>query len=105
MTLHLVFNTQPHVDVAGSVALGREPIAIGGRRPITVHSPARMLSRTHLLVDVDENGRILVTDHGSGNGTETTTNPPRTFTAHTAYVVEPGTTLLLGDVTCRIDTV
>ena len=53
----------------------------------------------------DEHGRILVTDHGSGNGTESQTNPPRLFEAHVPYVLAPGTTLRLGDVICRIDLV
>ena len=64
-TLRLTFSSQSPVDVAENVALGRNPEAVGGRRPIQVRSPQRMLSRTHVLVDVDEHGRILVTDHGS----------------------------------------
>ena len=47
----------------------------------------------------------FVTDHGSGNGTESQTNPPRLFEAHVPYVLAPGTTLRLGDVICRIDLV
>lgn len=104
-TLRLTFSSQGAVDVAENVALGRNPEAVGGRRPIQVRSPQRMLSRTHVLVDIDEHGRILVTDHGSGNGTESQTNPPRLFEAHVPYVLAPGTTLRLGDVTCRIDLV
>ncbi len=104
-TLRLTFSSQSPVDVAENVALGRNPEAVGGRRPIQVRSPQRMLSRTHVLVDVDEHGRILVTDHGSGNGTESQTNPPRLFEAHVPYVLAPGTTLRLGDVICRIDLV
>lgn len=103
-TLRLTFSSQPPVDVTQNVAIGRNPLGLDGRLALTVHSPHRMLSRTHLLVDVDEHGRILATDHGSGNGTEAQTDPPRLFEPHVAYIVEPGTTLLLGDVTCRIDT-
>ena len=98
-TLGLVF-----LAVTGAEALYAD-MGHFGRRPIQVRSPQRMLSRTHVLVDVDEHGRILVTDHGSGNGTESQTNPPRLFEAHVPYVLAPGTTLRLGDVICRIDLV
>lgn len=97
-TLHLAFSTQPAVTVAGGVALGRNPAPIGGRRPIRVASPKRMLSRTHALIDVDDGGRIVVTDHHSGNGTEAQTQPPTRLTPGTPYVVHDGATLLLGDV-------
>ena len=61
-----------------------------------------MLSRTHALVDIDERGQIIVTDHHSGNGIEAQTNPPIRFERDIAYVVHPGTTLLLGDVACTL---
>lgn len=54
---------------------------------------------------INGTGRILVTDHGSGNGTESQTNPPRLFEAHVPYVLAAGTTLRLGDVICRVDLV
>ncbi len=96
--LRLAFSTQPDVEVTEGVALGRNPEPIGGRRPIPVASPDRMLSRTHVLIDVDDAGRIVVTDHHSGNGTEAQTQPPTRLTPDTPYVVHDGTTLLLGDV-------
>ncbi|MFS0703237.1 FHA domain-containing protein [Cellulomonas sp. 179-A 9B4 NHS] len=85
------------------MAIGRNPAPVDGRRPIAVTSPGRLLSRTHVLVDVDEHGRVLVTDYNSGNGTEAQTDPPRQFEPNVAYVVESGTTLLLGDVTCAVE--
>ncbi len=96
--LRLTFSTQPSVDVTEGVALGRNPEPVGGRRPIPVTSPDRMLSRTHVLIDVDDTGRIVVTDQHSGNGTEAQTQPPTRLTPGTPYVVHDGTTLLLGDV-------
>ena len=96
--LRLMFSTQPDVEVTEGVALGRNPEPVGGRRPIPVASPERMLSRTHVLIDVDDAGRIVVTDQHSGNGTETQTQPPTRLTPGTPYVVHDGTTLLLGDV-------
>lgn len=96
--LRLTFSTQPDVEVTEGVALGRNPEPVGGRRPIPVASPDRMLSRTHVLIDVDDAGRIVVTDQHSGNGTEAQTQPPTRLTPGTPYVVHDGTTLLLGDV-------
>lgn len=66
-------------------------------------SPARMLSRTHAHIDVDDTGLITVTDHHSGNGTETQTDPPVRLDPGLPYVIEPGTTLVMGDVLCTID--
>lgn len=101
--LRLRFSTQPDVEVTEGVALGRNPEAVGGRRPIQVASPERMLSRTHVLIDVDDAGRIVVTDHHSGNGTEAQTQPPALLSPGTPHVVQPGTTLMLGDVAVRVD--
>lgn len=96
--LHLTFSTQPPIEATENVALGRNPEPIGGRRPIQVASPDRMLSRTHVLIDVDDAGRIVVTDHHSGNGTEAQTQPPMRLAPGTPYVIHEGTTLLMGDV-------
>jgi hypothetical protein len=60
------------------------------------------MSRTHAFVDVDPEGRIVVTDNNSGNGVEAQTDPPVRFEPGVPYVVEPGTTLLLGDVSCTV---
>jgi len=62
-----------------------------------------MLSRTHLSIDVDAEGRIIVTDQDSGNGTEAQTDPPTKLGAGIPYVVHEGTTLLLGDVDVLIE--
>lgn len=101
--LRLVFSSQPAVEAAAGVAIGRNPQPVGGRQPVRVASPKRMLSRTHALIDVDETGRIVVTDHHSGNGVEAQTEPPTLLTPGAPYVVAPGTTLLMGDVAVTIN--
>jgi len=104
-TLRLTFDTQRTVDLDENAAIGRNPSPVDGRRPVQVVSPERMLSRTHALVDVDDEGRIVVTDHFSGNGIEAQTNPPVQLEPGTPYVIESGTTLIMGDVTCTVETV
>lgn len=103
--LSLRFSTQPTLRSAQGLALGRNPEPVGGRLAVRVASPERMLSRTHVLVDLDDAGRIVVTDQFSGNGTEAQTQPPTRLTPGTPYVVSPGTTLLLGDVAVQVDVV
>lgn len=100
--VRLTFSDQEPVTITTGAALGRHPEPVDGRQPIKVVSPRRMLSRTHALVDIDEHGQIVVTDHHSGNGIEAQTEPPFRFEPDVAYVVQPGTTLLLGDVACTL---
>jgi hypothetical protein len=104
-TLRLTFNTTDPVELNRNAAIGRRPEAVDGRQPVGVPSPERRLSRTHALVDVDEEGRIVVTDHHSGNGIEVEVDPPTIFSPDVPYVIEPGTTLIMGDVVCTIDIV
>lgn len=101
-TLRLSFNTQRSVDVDQNAAIGRNPSPIDGRQTVSVLSPERRVSRTHALVDVDDAGHIVVTDHHSGNGIETQTDPPVRLDPGVPYVIEPGTTLVMGDVVCTI---
>jgi len=101
-TLHLTFNTQHAVDVAAGIAIGRTPKPIDGREPLTVESPGRMLSRTHATIDVDDAGRIVVTDLDSGNGVELQSAPPRWLTPGEPTVIPDGATILLGDVYCTV---
>lgn len=100
--LLLKFATRSPVQTEGGVAIGRNPESVDGRHPVSVDSPARMLSRTHALIDLDEAGRIIVTDYHSGNGVETQTQPPARLDPGTPYVVHAGTTLLLGDVAVEV---
>ncbi|MFC5931520.1 FHA domain-containing protein [Cryobacterium melibiosiphilum] len=108
-TLRLHFNTQETVDVTGNAAIGRNPSSIDGRHPVSVASPGRMLSRTHArthaLLDLDEAGHIVVTDHHSGNGVETLTDPPMWLIPFQPYVIQSGTTLRMGDVECTPEVV
>ncbi|PPG28572.1 hypothetical protein C5E10_13310 [Pseudoclavibacter sp. RFBG4] len=101
--LQLTLNGHAPIVVKGYAAIGRDPEPVNGRTPIRVHSPEQLVSRTHLFVDVDEAGRIIVTDNSSGNGTEAQTEPPMELAAGTPYALHSGTTLHLGDATCRID--
>lgn len=101
--LHLTFSSQPPITVAGRVILGRRPAALNGWTGVAVVSPEQMVSRTHLLVDVDPAGHLLITDHHSGNGTSVLTTPPIDLRAGVPYAIAPGTTIQLGDVSCTID--
>lgn len=103
--LSLSFSSQPAVEVDGGVALGRKPEPVGGRTAIQVASPGRMLSRTHVLLDLEADGRIFVTDQHSGNGTRTDSEPPVQLEPGVPLEVPPGTRLVLGDVTVDISLV
>ena len=97
--LRITFDSgQEPVSLTANAALGRRPEPVDGRVPVTIDSPERKVSRTHLLVDVDDEGRILVTDHQSANGVEAQSYPPIVFDPGTPYVIQPGTSLLVGDV-------
>lgn len=100
--VRITFSSQAPVIITADAALGRNPAPVDGRQAVRVASPGRMLSRTHALVDVDDAGRIVVTDHHSGNGVEAQTEPPTLLTPGKPYVVAPGTTLLMGDVAVTI---
>ncbi len=102
--LRLIFSTQAPVTVRQGAALGRAPLAIGGRLQVPVASPEHQMSLTHALVDLDD-GRIFVTDHDSTNGTTLQTFPPRELPPGQACEVPPGTTLVLGEVLCTLETV
>jgi len=84
------------------VTIGRQPTAEGGRRPIPVPSPGRMLSRTHAAIDLDEDGQIVITDLHAGNGVELQQQPPRLIAPGEPTVVPEGTTVLLGDIYCTV---
>jgi pSer/pThr/pTyr-binding forkhead associated (FHA) protein len=90
------------VVVAAGVAIGRTPKPVDGREPLTVESPGRMLSRTHATIDVDDAGRIVVTDLHSGNGVELQSAPPRWLTPGEPTAIPDGATILLGDVYATI---
>jgi pSer/pThr/pTyr-binding forkhead associated (FHA) protein len=48
--------------------VGRNPDPLPGVRPVPVADPGRSVSKTHLMVGVDEHGAWVV-DRGSTNGT------------------------------------
>lgn len=61
-----------------------------------------MLSRTHATIDVDDAGRIVVTDLDSANGIELQSAPPHWLTPGEPTVIPDGATILLGDVYCTV---
>ena len=100
--LHLTFNTQRSVDAGPHVVIGRNPEPVDGREALTVVTPGRMLSRTHATIDVDDAGRIVVTDLDSANGIELQSAPPHWFTPGEPTIIPDGATILLGDVYCTV---
>ncbi len=48
--------------------VGRDPAPVPGARPVAVADPGRSVSKTHLMLGVDEHGSWVV-DRGSTNGT------------------------------------
>lgn len=100
--LHLAFNTQRSIDAGPHVVIGRKPEPVDGRETLTVVTPGRMLSRTHATIDVDDAGRIVVTDLDSANGIELQSAPPRWLTPGEPTVIPDGATILLGDVYCTV---
>lgn len=101
--LRFEFSTQPAVRAAGRAVLGRRPVGPVGWTGVQVVSPERMVSRTHLLVDVDLAGRLTVTDQHSGNGTQLLTTPPVPLPPGVPFEIPSGSTVQLGDVACTID--
>lgn len=101
-TLLLTFDAQRSVRVPGRVVIGRNPHPIDGRYPVAAVSPRRELSRTHAAIDVDDMGRIRVTDLGTPNGVQILDASPRRLTAGAPTLVDSGARLLFGDVECTI---
>lgn len=95
-----------HVEGAGAlraeppIVLGRRPKEIAGHTSVTLVSPGRECSRTHALVDVDDECRLIVTDQDAANGTEADGTP---LAPHTPTVVPNGVRLQLGDAAVRIE--
>lgn len=101
--LHLAFNTQRSIDAGPHVVIGRSPEPVDGREALTVVTPGRMLSRTHATIDVDDAGRIVVTDLDSANGIELQSAAPQWLTPGEPTVIPDGATILLGDVYCTLE--
>lgn len=102
--IRLTFSTQPPITMTQGVVLGRQPASIDGRHPVPVSSPERMMSKTHLTVDL-QGSSIVVVDQGSVNGTLTQTEPPDALAPGQPRIIESGTVLLLGDVLCTFETI
>ena len=103
--LRLTFDSQDAIEVSGGAAIGRRPVSVGGRQAVAVKSPNRELSKTHALVDVNDDGDILITDNDSSNGIRIEGRTPPYLAPGEAHVIAPGTTLIMGDVKCTIEAV
>lgn len=101
--LRLAFNTQRSIEAGAHVVIGRNPEPVDGREAFTVVTPGRMLSRTHAAIDVDDAGRIVVTDLKSSNGIELQSASPRRLTPGEPTMIPDGATILLGDVYCTVE--
>jgi hypothetical protein len=89
------------------VLLGRDPAADPGRPEaavIPLADPARSVSKTHALVEVVD-GRVIVTDLHSTNGTRVLTSDGETRELDPGRGAEApnGATLLLGEFAVRLD--
>jgi hypothetical protein len=82
------------ITTPAPAVLGRNPDAIDGHTPVKLPSPGREVSRTHVLVDVDDAGRLIVTDHGSGNGTYV---DGQALSPYTPTIIASSARLQLGD--------
>lgn len=87
------------ITTPAPAALGRNPDAIDGHTPVKLPSPGREVSRTHALVDVDDAGRLIVTDHGSSNGTYV---DGQALSPHTPTIIAASARLQLGDTTVQL---
>ncbi|GEK22896.1 FHA domain-containing protein [Cellulomonas xylanilytica] len=101
-SLHLTFSTQASVTAPDGVSLGRDPAPADGRHPVRVASPGMQVSKTHAFIDVDDHGRLFVTDCRSTNGTRVLSEPPVRLDPGSRHEIAPGTTLELGDVRCTV---
>lgn len=84
--------------------LGRGPSPEEGTEVMAVADPTRSISKSHLLLTVAD-GRLMVTDLGSTNGTAVLADDGtrQVLTAHRASTVASGTTLVLGDRTLVVE--
>lgn len=87
------------ITTPAPAVLGRNPDAIDGHTPVNLPSPGREVSRTHALVDVDDAGRLIVTDHGSSNGTYV---DGQALSPHTPTIIAASARLQLGDTTVQL---
>lgn len=99
----LVFADGRRTPLAGSVVIGRDPVAPTARpdaRALSIDDPARSLSKTHVLVDV-EGGRVFVQELNSTNGIVVTsaTGIRNEMPAGSRRQLASGDCIALGDVT------
>lgn len=97
--LRFTLATGEEVDAATPAILGRNPEVSPTRHTLAFASPGKEMSRNHALVEMNEAGQIVVTDLGSANGTYANYVQ---LTAQTPTAVQPGDTLLMGDVAVTV---
>ena len=103
----LTFSTGELVTVAGSAVVGRAPQEAArnaGSQAVAVDDPTRSVSRVHLFVDVAD-GRALVRDAGSGNGSQLERDGlRRTLPEATGTELVAGDRIWIGDVSVDVAT-
>jgi len=85
--------------VAVPAVVGRQPAPRPRHAVLVLTSPGREVSRTHLVVDVDDLGRLTVTDQGAANGTYLNGDA---LAAGVPALLPDDALLELGDVALRI---
>ena len=80
--------------------LGRDPAEVAGYTPVQVPSPEKVVSRTHLLVEADEFGRLCITDLDSANGTWADGHQ---LLPHLPTVLPSGSDIRLGEARVRVE--
>ncbi|TDP89721.1 HAE1 family hydrophobic/amphiphilic exporter-1 [Leucobacter luti] len=100
--LILHFDSNETVSSFTPSLLGRDLGHNEGHASVQVSSPQKMVSRTHLKIDADSTGNLIVTDLGSANGTVAEN---RVLTPHTPTTLPSGVHLQLGDVGVRAEVI
>lgn len=99
-TLVVHLDTGETATAAAPVVIGRRPKALPGHTAVTVTSPGRETSRIHAVVDIDAEGRLIVTDQDTPNGTRVN---DVALEPHRPTIVSPGARLELGDAVVHIE--
>lgn len=99
LVIHL--GTGEAIATTAPVVVGREPDPRAGHASILVASPGKEVSRSHIVVDVDDRGTVIVTDQRSANGTYIDGKP---LAPATPTIIPAGARISIGDVDLRVDT-
>lgn len=98
LSLVLEVDGARRVPVAPRMVIGRDPDTGEDQTPVTIPDLARQVSRSHAHLEQHHDGSVHVTDLGSLNGTHIDGEQGlQRIPANTTVVVEPGSTLVIGD--------